>query len=87
MYTNSCPHGRLIDDCEAAGTVKQSSKCPTSVSPHAVRKGAITWARLNDIPVDAISGRMDVSPAILEKHYDHRTQEQEMDSRRRYFDG
>ena len=86
VYQGDCPHGRTIEDCEAAGTNENASRCPSSVSPHAVRKGSITWARLNDIPIEAVSERMDVSPDILKKHYDQRTPEQEMESRRRYFE-
>jgi len=82
----SCPHNEDLGDCEYAQNVQNASKCPSTVSPHAVRKGAITWSRLNDVPIDAVSGRMDVSPSILKKHYDKRTEEQEMENRRRYFD-
>ncbi|WP_435318455.1 tyrosine-type recombinase/integrase [Haloarchaeobius sp. TZWSO28] len=85
-YLGTCPHNREIESCEATQEVHDSSKCPSSVSPHAIRKGAITWARLNDIPVNAVSERMDVSQEVLKKHYDQRTKDEEMESRRDYFD-
>lgn len=86
-YGQPCPHDRDPESCEWHQDSHQNSKCPSSRSPHAVRKGVITWARLNDIPVEAISGRMDVSARVLKKHYDRRTKRQQAESRREYFKG
>lgn len=45
VVSGDCPHGRVIDDCEAAGSTNEYS-CPSSVSPHAIRRGAIThWLK------------------------------------------
>lgn len=86
-YGKSCPHDKDPDTCEWHQDSHKNSKCPSSESPHAVRKGVITWARLNDIPIEAISGRMDVSARVLKKHYDRRTKQQQAESRREYFSG
>lgn len=80
-----CPHDRDPEECEAAGKY-YASKCPSTLHPHAVRKGRITWARLNDVPIDAISYAMDVSPDVLERHYDMRSKKERMENVRGHFD-
>lgn len=42
VYSGSCPDGRDISECASATDKSKASHCPASVSPHAVRKGAIT---------------------------------------------
>lgn len=59
---------------------------PENVNPHAMRKGSITWAHRNQVPPDAVSKRMHVSPGIIEKHYYHVTHEEKMNARRDWFD-
>jgi len=85
IYTNECPHDRVIDDCEAIEK-DRASKCPSSVSPHAVRRGAITYHLSQDVPDRVVSDRMNVSLDILEDHYDRRTERQKSEQRRNYTD-
>ncbi|RDZ61520.1 integrase [Haloferax sp. Atlit-12N] len=85
-YGLGCPHDRDPETCDAANSYHAASKCPSSHASHSLRKGAITHARRMDIPIDAVSERMDVSADVLKKHYDKRTKKQEMETRRGYFD-
>ena len=81
-----CPHGRDLDDCEAARTSQHTSKCPSSFSPHAVRRGSITRYLAEGVEKYPVSERMNVHPETIDKHYDTRTPEQKMENRRDYFD-
>ncbi|QSG10739.1 XerD/XerC family integrase [Halapricum desulfuricans] len=85
-YGMGCPHRRDTADCEALKTHHSASKCPSSHASHSLRKGAITHARRQDVPLEAVSERMDVSADILKKHYDKRTKKEQMKTRRGYFD-
>jgi integrase len=83
--TGECPHNREIGDCAAAADRTQASKCPSSHSPHALRRGAITYWLSNDVPETVVSDRGNVSPEILKKHYDQRSEEAKMEQRREYL--
>lgn len=84
VSTGDCPHGRDIDCCP--GTEYDGAfNCPSSVSPHAIRRGAITHALSNDWPVNATGDRANVSEQVLEKHYDQRSEKQKMEQRRDYL--
>jgi len=85
-YADGCPHGRDIDDCEATSS-DGYSQCPSSKSPHPVRRGAIT-AHLNEnVPKEIASERMSVSVDTLEQHYDARTKEEKRQAREQFLDG
>jgi site-specific recombinase XerD len=82
-----CPHDRdpTPKGCEALGS-GYASKCPSSVGPHAIRRGSITYHLNKDVPPETVSERCDVSLEVLYKHYDVRTQQEKMAVRRRQLD-
>jgi site-specific recombinase XerC len=85
VYDN-CPHNRDPDECKATADSK-ASLCPSSVSPHPVRRGSITHHLLKDVPETAVSDRCDVSTDVLEHHYDQRTESEKAEQRREYING
>lgn len=85
-YTGECPHDREIEDCDAASVGNAASQCPSSLSPHTVRRGALTHWLSADIPEPAVGARGNVSTEVLEKHYDRRSEREKMEQRRKYLD-
>ncbi len=89
VYTDSCPHDREIDDCDAAGKASKASGCPSSFSPHTVRHTSITYWLMQygkDEAGEAVSKRMNVNRDVIEKHYDERTELEKLEQRRDLFD-
>jgi len=80
-----CPHGREPETCEAAQRTNEASKCPSTVSGHPVRCGAITRFLRQDVPQKAVSDRMNVSEKILSEHYDIRTEDEKAEQRRKFL--
>lgn len=60
-------------------------RCGDSVSPHSIRRGSITHYLSEDVPIDVISGRMNVSRKTLKNHYDKRSEEVKVEQRREYI--
>jgi len=85
VYTGECPHDRDIESCEAMERNK-ASRCPSSVSPHAIRRGSITHHLSEDVPDKVVGDRMNVSLDVLEKHYDRRSEKQKSRQRQDYLD-
>jgi site-specific recombinase XerD len=83
-YTGECPHRRDIPDCEAA-SYNYAQRCPSSVSPHALRRSAITSWLNEGHRKELIGDRMNVSSKTLSKHYDARTKEEKRELRREKF--
>lgn len=79
-----CPHGREPSDCEAT-VYGHYSRCPSSLSPHTIRRGA-TYQLREDIPEKIVSDRCDVSSDVLERHYDRRTDREKMEQRRDFIE-
>lgn len=81
-----CPHDREPDTCEA-NSYNLACKCPSSLSPHPLRKGAITYSLNEETPKDVVRDRMDVSREVLDKHYNKQSKDEQMETRRKYLDG
>jgi site-specific recombinase XerD len=79
------------EDCEGEcgfdGSKSSASECPNSVSPHVLRKSAITKSLNDGASKVGVSARCDVSGKILDKHYDKGTKEDQRARRRGEFDG
>jgi len=84
--TGVCPHDRNPETCEDRD-YGSYSQCPSSHSPHDIRRGAITHQLRDGIPENVVSGRCDVSGEVLEHHYDRRTEREKMEQRREELEG
>lgn len=86
ISTGECPHDKDIRACDAAANRSRAYECPSSKSPHAVRRGAITRALNADVPERVVSDRASTSVAVLESNYDERSQRDKMRQRREFID-
>jgi site-specific recombinase XerD len=80
--TAPCYRGEPCPECKEEAT----AKCPEAVSPHAIRRGSITHYLSEDVPVEIVSDRMNVSRKVLDQHYDKRSEEVKLEQRRGYLD-
>ncbi|MFC6723181.1 tyrosine-type recombinase/integrase [Halobium palmae] len=79
-----CPHDRDPETCEARQHGKRAG-CPSSRSPHGIRRGSITDHLRNGTPQEVVSDRSNVSKGVLEQHYDERTEREKMEIRRDFL--
>lgn len=80
--TAPCYRGEDCPDCKES----PDAKCPEAVTPHAVRRGSITHHLTEDVPLQVVGDRMDVSRKVLDKHYDRRSEDVKLEQRRTYLD-
>ena len=81
-----CPHDRDRDECEAANNEARAARCPSSVTPHPIRRGYITQLLRAGVPVEVVSDRCNVSPTVIDQHYDVRSKEDKMKQRQEALD-
>ena len=62
------------------------ARCPDSVKPHSLRRSSITYWLNGGHAKQLVSDRMDVSPGVIGKHYDARTEEEKRRMRREMFE-
>ena len=80
----NCPYNRDTDTCEAL-SFGGASKCPGSLSPHALRRGYVTAARNAGQDKEVTSERVNMSGAILDKHYDKGSHDEKAERRREHL--
>ena len=83
--SGECPHDREIEECDATNHNK-ASQCPSSLNPHALRRGGITHALSEGWPMKAVGDRANVTESVLSTHYDSRSEKEKMEQRRKYLD-
>ena len=83
--TAPCFLNKQCPDC-AQESHGPPDKCGESVGPHAIRRSAITHFLTNDVPVEVVGDRMNVSRDVVDKHYDERSEEVKVEQRRGYLD-
>jgi integrase len=83
-YTGECPMDRDQQECEAM-SFNTASKCPGSVSPHALRRGYVTEALNSGQPKDVTADRVDMTREVMDKHYDKATKNEQMERREDYL--
>lgn len=84
VYRVTAPHfrGEECPDCNQG----EERKCGESLNPHAIRRGSITHFLSQDVPVEIVGDRMNVSRDVLDEHYDQRSKEVKLEQRRGYLD-
>jgi integrase len=64
-----CPHDEDTETCEYLEHSRMSG-CPSSRSPHDVRKARVTRYRNDNVPRAIVSDRLNASEDVLDLHYD-----------------
>ena len=52
-----------------------------SVTPHPIRRGYITRLLKEGVSMEVVSDRCNVSPGVIDEHYDVRTEDEKMRQR------
>jgi len=80
-----CPHGKERRNCKWTEQT-DSSKCPSSESPHPVRRGSITWQlNIGRDPRD-VAARAGTTVEVLKRYYDKPDLDAELRRRITEFD-
>lgn len=80
-WTGGCPHGKERPTCEWAQVREKLSKCPSSRSPHDIRRSSISYHLKEGIPAEIVSERVDATLDVIDEHYDKRSEREKMRTR------
>lgn len=77
-----CPHGKEIATCSYRER-NHASKCPSSRSPHHIRRGSVTWQLNQGLSIETVAKRVNASPRVIRQHYDAAGDAEEFEERRK----
>lgn len=78
---SECPHGKRRPNCEYVPR-DSASRCPSTRSPHAIRRGSITWQRNLDRDIEKVAKRTAATPNVIRRYYDDPDYDDELERRR-----
>lgn len=81
-----CPHGKERHSCTWTEQ-SEASKCPSSMSPHPVRRGSITWQLNIGRSIEDVAQRAATTPGVIRRYYDRPDLDAELRRRITDFDG
>jgi len=76
-----CPHGHRRPNCEYVPR-DSASRCPSTRSPHAIRRGSITWQRNLGFDEETVASRAAATPSVIRRYYDDPDYDDELAWRR-----
>lgn len=76
-----CPHGKRRPNCEWVPR-DSASKCPSTRSPHPIRRGSITWQRNLGFSAETVAERAAATPQVIRRYYDDPDYADELERRR-----
>lgn len=76
-----CPHGTRRPRCEYVPR-DQASGCPSTRSPHPIRRGSITWQRNLGLSAETVAERAAATPSVIRRYYDDPEFGDELERRR-----
>jgi integrase len=85
VHADNCPHDRDTNSCDAFKNAN-ASKCPSSHSPHPLRRYSIESQIDAGVSKEMLTDRVDVSIPVLNKHYDTRSEERKRKHRLKVFE-
>lgn len=82
-----CPHNRERHKCEWVKKQTKSSQCPSSSSPHPIRRGSITWQLNLGRDIEDVAERAATTPDVIRRYYDRPDLDASLRRRITDFDG
>ena len=76
-----CPHGKRRPNCEYVPR-DAASQCPSTRSPHPIRRGSITWQRNLGFDEETVANRAAATPDVIRRYYDDPDYADELERRR-----
>lgn len=80
-----CPHSRQRHTCQWTAQQK-ACQCPSSTSPHPIRRGSITWQLNLGSSIEKVAKRAGTTPSVIRRYYDQPNFDEDLRRRIADFD-